>query len=208
MSTALDYEVPAIGKELRKEVVRKGLHLLIAALPLIAVYSYTAAYTLLIVGSGVYTLAEVTRLIWNGSRSFLPYNIIRTTSIYVSRPGEANGFIIAPLTLAAGAGLTMLIFPPEAMRAGILALAFGDTFAALAGKVFSLRSRKERKGKSAAGTAACFIVSAFCIWLVTKDLAIAAAAGAVAAFAENVTPRELDNMAVPLAAAAVVYLML
>ncbi|MCF7943634.1 MAG: hypothetical protein K9L21_04310 [Spirochaetia bacterium] len=208
MSTAVQQESLPLGREIRKEIVRKGLHLMIGVLPWIAWYSYTLAYILLIAGSLIYTVAEITRLIWNGSRHFLPYSIIRATSLYVSRPGEANGFIIAPLTLAAGAGITLLIYPRAAMLSGILALAIGDTSAALAGKFLGRQNHGRKSGKSAAGTGACYVSSLICIWIVTGSFTVSLAGAAMAAFSEYITPREFDNLVVPISTGAVVFFMM
>ena len=193
--------------EFRKEIARKGLHILIGFLPIIASRSYTAAYILLISGAVIYALSELTRLRWNGDKKFLPYRVIRATSLFVSRPGEATHFIFAPITLAAGAGLTLFLFPENAMKAGILALAFGDTAATLAGK-FCCRKKRNKYGvKTITGTAACFIVSSLCIWFVVNDLTISLAAGAVAALCEMTTLKDFDNLLIPLGAAAVVLIM-
>ncbi|NQT60257.1 MAG: hypothetical protein HQ557_14850 [Bacteroidetes bacterium] len=200
-------QVLTVKNEFRKEVARKGLHILIGFLPIIALQSYFTAYTLLISGACIYTLSELIRIRWNGDKKFFPYKAIRGISLFVSRPGEAKHFIIAPLTLAVGAGLTLFFFPENAMKAGILALAFGDTAAALAGKFFFRKNRKKYGVKTITGTAACFITSTLCVWLVVNDWTISLAAGAVASLCEMTTLKDFDNILVPLGTAAVVLIM-
>lgn len=199
-----------VKNEFRKEVIRKGLHLLIGFLPLIAFHSYLAAYSLLLTGALIYTMSEMIRIhLIRGIRGkkFFPYKTIRGISLFVSRPGEAEHFIIAPLTLAAGAGLTLFLFPEKAMRAGIFALAFGDTAAALAGKFLFQNNRNKYGVKTITGTAACFITSTFCVMLVVNDWVISIAAGLAASLCEMTTLKDFDNILVPLGTAAVVLLM-
>ncbi len=200
-------QVLLVKNEFRKEVARKGLHLLIGFLPFIALHSYLAAYLLLITGAFIYTVSEMIRTRWNSGKQFFPYNAIRGISLFVSRPGEATQFIIAPLTLAAGAGLTLFLFPEKAMKAGIFALALGDTAAALAGKFLFQNNRKNYGVKTITGTAACFITSTFCVMFVVNDWIISLAAGLVAALCEMTTLKDFDNILVPLGTAAVVLIM-
>ena len=196
-----------IKNEFKKEIARKGIHLLIGFLPLIASFSYTLAYSLLLAGAFVYTLSELIRIRWNGEKNFFPYKAISGISLFVSRPGEAIHFISAPLILATGAGLTLILFPENAMKAGILALAFGDTAAALAGKFLFRKNRKNNGVKTVTGTAACFIISTICIMFVVNDWTISLAAGATASLCELTTLKNFDNILVPLGTAAVVLMM-
>lgn len=191
----------------KKELARKGIHLLIGFLPFIAVHSYTAAYTLLLTGAFIYTLSELMRIRWKEEKNFLPYKVIKKISLFVSRPGESTHFIFAPLILAAGAGLTLFLFPEKAMKAGILALAFGDTAAALAGKFLFQKNRKKHDVKTLTGTTACFIASTLCVMFVVNDWTISLAAGLAAALCEMTTFKDFDNILVPLGTAAVVLMM-
>ncbi len=193
--------------EFKKELARKSIHILIGVLPFIALHSYFAAYLLLITGSFIYTMSELIRIRWNGNKKFFPYKEIRGISLFVSRPGEATHFIIAPLTLALGAGLTLFIFPENAMKAGIFALALGDTAAVLAGKFLFRRNRKRHGVKTVTGTAACFITSTLCVMFVVNDWMISLAAGAAAALCEMTTLKDFDNILIPIGTAAVVLIM-
>jgi len=196
-----------VKNEFKKEIARKGIHLMIAFLPFIASYSYVAAYTLLLTGAFIYTLSELMRIRSNREKKFFLYKIIRRISLFVSRPGEATHFIFAPLILATGAGLTLFLFPENAMKAGIFALAFGDTAASLAGKFLFRKNRKNYGVKTVTGTVACFITSAICVMFVVNDWTISLAAGTAAALCEMTTLKDFDNILVPLGTATVVFMM-
>ncbi len=192
---------------LKKELVRKILHVLIAFLPLIAWHSRPLAFILLLSGIMLYGTVEALRNRWNGNLHSLPYRLITAISIYTSRPGEVESFIKAPLTLAGGAGLALLLFPGKASTAGILVLAFADTAATLVGKIWYRKRDLFRSRKSLPGTVACLIVSFSIVMLVLNDPVIALAAALTATVCEMVTLRDFDNLLIPMGVAAVITLM-
>lgn len=209
MGTTVSAQPITLRESFNKEIVRKGLHLLIGFLPLISHFSYQAAYFLLGAGSLIYTAAEIIRLNWNGSRNFFPYTLIRSATVYASRPGEAASFVIAPLTLAAGSAITLVLFPEKAMIIGILSLAAGDTAAALAGKFLLFRRTQEleKKGKTFMGSLACLLVTTVIAMIVSGDFMTAVAAGVTASVLEYCMPSFFDNLVVPVGTAAVVSLL-
>lgn len=123
-----------------------------------------------------------------------------------------------------GATVTSFLFPPGPTAAGILCLAWGDSAAAVVGQAVSFRRQQlgleradgtrapvvvRRRGKTWTGTAACFLMSALMIALVIPPQPLVVVAGAVAAAAmERWTPGRWDNLAMPLATAAVVHFCL
>jgi dolichol kinase len=112
------------------------------------------------------------------------------------RPGEARGVTGATL-LAAGYATAWLLFPASAAAPAILVTAVADPVAAIVGVRFGVRGRKTWAGSAAAFAAALFVL------LVQRSAAGKSLAGAlVAAIAERIFARGLDNVAMPTFTAA------
>jgi len=106
------------------------------------------------------------------------------------RPGEADKISALSGTLS-GALLTVLIFPDKHMVfASFLYFVFGDSAAALVGKVFG--RHKIFSGKSLEGSLACLVVC-FILGLFVFDWRFALAGATVAAAVEAVPWRISDN---------------
>ncbi len=122
----------------------------------------------------------------------------------VFRPAERHQLSGAAMLLV-GYALTAALFSREAAAAGILALALGDAAAALVGRAWARRRGWPPGHKTLVGTVACFAVTAPAILVVTGGAWLPAVAGAAAAaLGERLAGRRLDNILVPLAAAAAV----
>jgi len=111
------------------EIVRKALHLLIAFVPLLAGIDVRATMTLLAAGTLFYVFAERLRI--EGQ----PVLLISDLTIIASRERDKGRFVLGPVTLGVGAMLSLLLYPSTAAAIAIYALAFGDGFASLAGKL-------------------------------------------------------------------------
>lgn len=194
----------------KHELVRKCLHMMIAFLPLITAYSFLLAYVLLGTGILVYTFSEYIRLKYcsRGLCTHWATRIINRTTEFAARGHEQDHFIASPLTLAAGALLTISFFPETPMKIGIFALAFGDTAAALVGRLFPLHSVPGLKGKSVGGVLGCLTVSIGTIWLVSNDLTVALVCGVTATLVELMPLRAYDNVCIPVVVASVAMLLI
>jgi dolichol kinase len=193
------------------EIARKALHLLIAFLPfIVTATSRLAATVLLSVGALYYIYSETIRLFYRGA-SPIPLMLtdwVRRMTLFSSRRQESLTFMIAPLTLALGGLLTILIFDGDAMYIGIYALAFGDTAAALIGNIFPVKQFSIIPGKSLGGGLACFVTVLTAAFIVSGRWDVGLSCAGAAALTELIPMKEYDNIAVPLVAGYAAYLFL
>jgi phytol kinase len=145
-------------KQIRGEVVRKLLHFLIALVPLLAALNKNFALMLLTAGTIGYIIAERLRL--EGVQILFISNI----TIVASRERDKGRFVLGPVTLALGAMLALLIYPEPAARIAIYALAFGDGFSSLVGKIVQGIKIPFTRGKTIAGSLACFVSVLLITW--------------------------------------------
>jgi dolichol kinase len=134
--------------------------------------------------------------------------LVSALTSMASRPRDMGGFVMGPVTLGIGALLALLLFPSPAACIGIYALAFGDGFAGLIGKLFGRIRPAFLFGKSVEGSAACFAATFFSAWLVSHNPAAALAAAITATAVEALPLEDYDNIVLPLIVGAVVTLVL
>jgi dolichol kinase len=180
--------------ELGAELFRKGLHSLIALVPLFASMDRSHTALLLMGGLLFYASAESFR--------FLGFStpFVSTVTEAVLRKREQGAFALGPVTLGLGALLALLLFPPQAASVAIYALAFGDSAATLAGRFLGRVRPAFMAGKSLEGSLACLAVSALAGFLVFQDWKIAIAVGFASMLAEALPFGDFDNLLLPLAA--------
>jgi len=184
--------VRSLSGELRTELLRKTIHILIALVPSLA--SINLAFTLALLGSGtlVYTFAESLRL--EGREVFL---ITRITNS-ASRSRDRGRFVLGPVTLALGAMMALMLYPEPAATLGIYALAFGDGFASLVGKVFPLGRLTFLEGKTLSGSFACFVAVSLSSMGILGSPAKAFVLALTATVLEGVSSRDMDNLVIPV----------
>ena len=181
-------------KELRAELARKGIHILIALVPFLATISLSNTALLLMCGILFYTWAESMRFLGFS----LPFISPFTKSVLRKR--EQNRFALGPVTLGLGALLSLLAFPPSVSAAAIYALAFGDSAAGLVGKFLGRFRPAFLAGKSVEGSLACFTVAFSAGFLVFGEWKIAVAVGLGSMLADALPIKDFDNLLLPLAA--------
>lgn len=174
------------------EIVRKALHLLIAFVPLLAGVDLRVTMMLLAGGTLFYVFAERLRI------EGRPVLVISDLTVIASRERDRSRFVLGPVTLGIGAMLSLLLYPSTAAAIAIYALAFGDGFASLAGKLFRSPSIPFTRNKTLAGTAACFIAVLLGTWKLTGRLSIAFAVAAAATMLELIPIRDFDNLILPV----------
>ena len=184
------------------EIVRKALHLLIAFVPLLAGVDLRATMMLLAGGTLFYVFAE--RLRAEGRTVF----VISDLTIIASRERDRGRFVLGPVTLGVGAMLSLLLYPSTAAAIAIYALAFGDGFASLAGKLLRSPSIPFTRNKTLAGTAACFIAVLLGTWKLTGRLSIAMSVAVSATMLELIPIRDFDNLILPVGTGLVATLIL
>jgi phytol kinase len=177
---------------LRVEIIRKALHLLIALVPLLASVNLPGTVALLAGGTLFYVFAEKLRTAGR------PVFIISNLTVLASREHDRGRFVLGPVTLGLGAMLALLLYPSTAAAIAVYALAFGDGLASLAGKLFRSARIPGTRGKTIAGSLACFLaVLLSCLRLTgspVKALVIALAATAL----EMIPVRDFDNLILPV----------
>jgi len=181
------------GLSLRREIVRKGLHLVSTAVPI----SYAAGVSRIIVITILALLLAAAMTV-----ELARFRSTRVRTVFDARlggllrehewrgPSGATWLIIALF-------LATVLFPQDVAIAAMGAVALGDAFAAIIGRS---AARTSGSGKSLAGSVACFAASAM------SALAIAGLAwsealvvGVIAAIAERPRRPLDDNLRIALA---------
>lgn len=174
------------------EIIRKALHLLIAFVPLLAGIDLRATMMLLAAGTLFYVFAERMRI--QGRSVF----IVSDLTIIASREQDKGRFVLGPVTLGVGAMLALLLYPSTAAAIAIYALAFGDGFASLAGKLFRSPAIPFTRNKTLAGTLACFLAVFLSTWKLTGRLSTALGIAVAATLLELIPIRDFDNLILPV----------
>ncbi|MDR1654995.1 MAG: phosphatidate cytidylyltransferase [Treponema sp.] len=189
-------------RELRTEIVRKSIHFLIALSPLLASYNRHLTMLFLMAGTLFYVYLESLRLA--GVR--VPFVSAITSA--ASRFRDQERFVLGPVTLGLGALLALLLYPSPAASIAIYALAFGDGFASLAGKLCGQIRPRFLFGKSLEGSCACFIAVCMVAFRVSGDLRVSCIAALTAAAVEALPLEDLDNLAIPVTVGLVMQAIL
>jgi len=187
-------------RELKAELARKGIHLIIALVPALAAINRSHTALLLMAGLLIYICAESLRFL-----GFYPPFISSITEV-VLRKRERGRFAMAPVTLGLGALLALLLFPPAVAAAAIYALAFGDSASSLVGKFLGRLRPAFMAGKSIEGSLACFTASALPTFFVFWDWKTAFAVGLCSLLVDLFPINDYDNLLLPLAAGFVMLI--
>ena len=190
----------AFLSEAGTETVRKSIHFLIALCPAIAAVNFPLTVSLLTAGILCYTVMEILRL------SGVRVPLVSALTDMASRPGDLGRFVTGPVTLGTGALLVLLIFPAPVAYIGIYALAFGDGFAGLAGKLIGKHRPAFLFGKSIEGSLACFTATFISAYIVSKNFSITLVAAVTATAVESLPLKDYDNIFLPLAACTAIQL--
>jgi dolichol kinase len=189
-------------QEIQAELVRKSMHFLIALSPGMAALNRPLTVALLMAGTLFYTCVETLRL------SGVEVPLVSSLTSMVSRPRDRNRFVLGPVTLGLGALLALLLYPSPAASIGIYALAFGDGFASLVGKIFGKRRPAFMLGKSIEGSLACFSATFLTAYAVSRRFALAFAAALTAALVEALPLEDYDNLALPVSVGFIAQFLL
>ena len=192
-----------LTEELQRELLRKGIHLLIALVPVLAqLVGRGVTLGLLASGTIVYTIAEGLRI--RGRSVFL----ISKITEQAARSRDNGHFVLGPVTLGLGAMVDLVMYPDPADSVAIYALAFGDSAASLLGKFAGTKRILGTQGKTLEGAFGCFVAVLMVASHVGLYPTAALAVATVAAFTELLPLRDLDNLALPLTAGLTVVLTL
>ena len=191
----------AAFNETKTELIRKSIHFLIALCPGMAAVNYNFTVTALLFGIVFYSAMEVLRV------SGVTVPLISSLTYMSSRPGEIGRFVMGPVTLGAGALFVLLLFPPPVASIAIFALAFGDGFAGLAGKLLGKHRPAFLFGKSLEGSLACLTATYLCAFLVSQNNTVSIAAAITAAAVEALPLEDYDNIILPVVVGVVVLFL-
>ena len=192
----------SVPRQLGAELARKGIHILIALVPVLASLNRSNTALLLMGGVLFYAWAEGLRFV-----GFSP-PLISSVTKKVLRKKEQERFALGPVTLGLGSLMALILFPPPVAAAAIYSLAFGDSAATIVGRYLGRLRPAFLAGKSIEGSLACFSVSAFAGFLVFRDWKIALAAGLVSMTAEALPVGDFDNLSLPLATGLVIQALI
>jgi dolichol kinase len=186
-------------EEIKTELVRKAIHFLIALSPGMATVNRPLTAAFLMAGVLFYTCMESFRL------AGVQVPLISSITAMASRSRDQGRFVLGPVTLGIGALLALLLYPSPAASIAIYALAFGDGFASLVGKLYGRIRPRFMLGKSVEGSTACFVAVFIAAYAVTSDLPLAFIAAATATAVEALPLEDYDNIALPVSVGFMVY---
>jgi dolichol kinase len=178
--------------EFRSEILRKSIHFLIGLSPALAALNYPATVLLLVAGVLGYTRMESLRL------AGIRIPLVSGLTDLASRPRDRGRFVLGPVTLGLGALLALVMYPSPAASIAIYALAFGDGFASLVGKLLGRVRPSFLRGKSLEGSLACFTAVLISAYQVSRDYRVALTAAFTAMVTEALPLEDYDNLVLPL----------
>jgi dolichol kinase len=182
-----------MGQDLKKELIRKSIHFLIALAPILAEFGRDFAVTVLAAGVILYIILENLRF------SGIEIPVFSAIIQRASRRRDKGRFTMGPVTLGLGALLSLLVLPEIPAKIAIYALAFGDGVASLAGRFMGRIRPGFLLGKSLEGSCACFIIVLSVSWFVCRDMRTSFVAAMVATVCEALPLKDYDNILIPLA---------
>ncbi len=201
MSEAAVLKRSAYVKGIQTEVVRKSIHMMVAFVPLMARYNLILTFSALVAGLLLYTYSEFMRL-----RGVEITFISRITS--AASRGRDKGFVFGPVTLAIGTLMALMLYPEPAAAVAIYALAFGDGFSSLFGKLFGRITIPFTGGKTYAGSTACLLSVFLTTLAVSGSVRVAIIIAVLATILESLPSGDMDNMLIPVGTGFIAILVM
>ncbi len=177
---------------LQKEFFRKTIHICTAFVPIFLHFARIPVIVILCIMGVLYTIAELFRL--NG----VEIPLVSDITAAAARKRDENKFVLGPITLVCGIILSAVLWTEMSARVGILALAFGDGLASLAGKTFGRVRIPFTQGKTAAGSLTCFAAIFCSAFFVMHNTLIALVVACAGAFVEVLPLKDFDNLLIPV----------
>ena len=187
-------------KIVKTELIRKSIHFLIALSPVMA--SFNISLTLAVLAIGILSFIYFESLRNRG----ISVPLISSLTAMASRVRDEGRFVMGPVTLGLGAFFALSLYPLEAASIAIYALAFGDGFAGIAGKILGRTRPAFLFGKSFEGSLACFFAVFIASWKVCQNLPMSLASAFTATAVEALPLEDFDNVILPLAVGLVISL--
>ncbi len=187
---------------LKKEIVRKSIHLASAFVPFLLEHFRLIVLWGLAGVLVVYCIAEFLRI---KGKHIIFLSLLTEAA---SRKRDENKFVLGPVTLALGVLTSAILFDEITASIAIYALAFGDGLASLAGMLFGKNKIPFGKGKTFEGSITCYcaiFVSTFCV---TKNALFSLLVAFVGAVIEALPIKDFDNVIIPIGIGFFVQLLL
>jgi dolichol kinase len=179
-------------RSLQKELFRKTIHICTAFVPLFLYYFKTLTIILLAAAGILYSLFEVLRI----KGVYVP--VISAVTEAAARKRDENRFVLGPVTLVSGCLICSLLWDDIFAATGILALAFGDGLASLAGKTFGRVEVPLTGGKTAAGSLTCFTAIFISSFALLHNTALSFIAALTGTLIEGLPLKDFDNLCIPV----------
>lgn len=189
--------------EIRIEMLRKSIHLLIALVPSLA-FLIGVFPTTLILAAGVLFYATCETLRMYGKE--VP--VVSAVTSLAARKRDAGKFVLGPITLGLGAMLSLILYPEPAASIAIYALAFGDGLSSLVGKLFGTIRLPFTGGKSLEGSLTCFTAVFVSAYALSGKALPSAAVALIATLTEACPLKDFDNIILPLVTGCAALLLL
>lgn len=178
--------------DLRKEFFRKSIHLCTAFVPLFLHVTKGGTVALLCLALVLYIIAESMRI------RGIEIPLISDITAAAARKRDENRFVLGPVTLVLGIVCAACCWSEPAAAVGILALAFGDGLASLAGKTLGHATVPFTHGKTAAGSLTCFI-AIFCVAsAITHNTLFSLMIALCGMVVEMLPLKDFDNLLIPV----------
>lgn len=175
-----------------KEIFRKSIHICSAFVPLFLRIAYWQVIFFLIFALIAYSVCEFLRL----KGHTIP--VISKITEIASRKRDENKFVLGPVTLVIGILITSLTLPLDYAKVGIYALSFGDGLASLVGKSIGKITIPGAKGKTVAGSLACFFAVFVSTFVCCKNVTLSLIIALCAMFTEALPLADFDNILIPV----------
>lgn len=185
---------PLIWNDIKGELLRKSIHMMVSFTPLLA--SYNLLLTLYLLSGGIlfFTLHEYLRLTGVDKNSLLS-----KITVLASRERDMGHIVLGPITLGLGAFLSLILFPDPISSIAIYSLAFGDGLASLAGKLFGKNPLSLIPGKTLQGSLTCFFAVFISVFVISGGKVFSSILLALTAtFLEVIPVKDIDNILIPL----------
>ena len=175
-----------------KEIFRKSIHLCSAFVPFFLSLAYKPVLIVLFMLLSFYTISEIIRL------KGINVPIVSKITSIAARKRDENKFVLGPVTLVIGIIIASILWKSDAAKVGIFALAFGDGFASLVGKLIGRVHIPFTKGKTAAGSLACFYAVYISSFAVGHNGLLSLILAFVAMVVEVIPMTDFDNIVIPI----------
>jgi dolichol kinase len=180
--------------DVRTELIRKSIHMLIAFVPLLAaLVGRGPALALLAGGVVFYTYAEIQR---TRGRS-IPF--VTGITRAAARSEDLSGkIIVGPITLGIGAMAALILYPQTASIVAIYALAFGDSVSSIIGRAVGRIHLGRLRHKTLEGSLACFFAVFFIAFRMSGALSGSCLIALTATLLEALPVKDVDNILIPM----------